>query len=277
MKMENGGLNHMKLKRTKILIYTFCSLLVLFCIFIVYNFSVHNIIIMGQHNKLYQTKITELDLRKNRLSKNEEQKLNYFTNLKYLNLRMNEIDSVDFVEYMPDLERLEFMGSKFIISPKESPIDYTPLSTLKKLKILCISGNINEDISFLKELPLLEYFQIDGCDLNEEMINCISSLNDLKSLSLCNTSFISTKFLKELKKLKELTLYDCNIEDIDISDFMTMPELEKIAVLGTHIEQIEKFAQIKSLKVVRIGNENYDESELKPLYDKDIQVVKAYR
>ena len=32
-------------------------------------------------------------------------------------------------------------------------------------------------------------------------------------------------------------------------------------------EQIEKFAQIKSLKVVRIGNENYDESELKPSAD----------
>ena len=243
---------------------------------------------MGRYSKLYRTNITELDLRKNQLNRKEEYKLKYFTNLKYLNLRVNEIDSVDFVEYMPDLERFEFMGTKFSFGiltsdnlsgqqisyqPDEPPMDYTPLSTLKKLKTLCISGNKNEDISFLKELPLLEYFQIDGCDLNEEMIDCISSSNNLKSLSLCNSSFKSTKFFKELKKLKKLTLYDCNIEDIDVSDFTTMPELEEISVMGIHIEGIENFAKIKKLKVVKIGNEKYDETELKSLYDKGVEII----
>lgn len=288
MNMENGSLSRMNSKRIKIIICTFLILFISFCAFIVYNFSVHNIIIMGQHNKIYFTSVTELDLRKNRLSRNEEQKLKYFTNLKYLNLRMNEIDSVDFVEYMPDLERFEFMGSRFsfgILSPDDlsgqvisyspnlKPIDYTPLKKLKKLKMLCISGTYNNDISFLKELPSLEYLQIDAFDLNEEMISCISSLNCLKSLSLCNASFVSTKFLKELKKLKNITLYDCNIEEIDVSDFMTLPELEEIALLGTHIEQIDKLAQIKSLKVIRIGNESYDESELKTLRNKGIVIT----
>ena len=54
---------------------------------------------------------------------------------------------------------------------------------------------------------------------------------------------------------------------------MTLPELEEIALLGTHIEQIDKLAQIKSLKVIRIGNESYDESELKTLRNKGIVIT----
>ena len=227
---------------------------------------------MGQKNKLYYTGITELDLRKNRLSKNEENKLRYFTKLKHLDIRLNEIDSVDFVEYMPELERFELMGSHFFQSANDIPLDYRPLVKLKELKSLCIVDNTNNDLSFLNELTSLEYFQIIGRELSKEMTDCIISLKNLKELSIFDASFESTVFLKELKALKSITLCDCNIENLDVSDLTSISELEEVSVLGTHIDHIEKLAQSESLKLIRIGNEKYDENELKPLYDKGIEV-----
>lgn len=175
---------------------------------------------------------------------------------------------------MPELERFELMGSNWFQSENDIPLDYRPLAKLKKLKILCITSNYNNDLSFLNELTSLENFQIGGAgrELSIEMIDCIISLKNLKELHIDNASFESVKFLKQIKNLKSITLYDCEIADLDVSDFVAISGIEDVAVLGTHIDHIEKFAQSESLKLIRIGNEKYNENELKPLYDKGIEV-----
>jgi Leucine-rich repeat (LRR) protein len=276
-------------KKTKIiaiLIVAFCIIFVL----VVYNFTVHNFIIAGTDNKIYSSDITELDFRKNRLTENDYDKLRYFTCLKTLNLRLNEISSVEFVKSMPELEHLEFMSSKFSYgiltsedlsekkmphNPDKSVIDYTPLKTLKKLKVLCISGNTNKDISFLKELNMLEELEISGSSfkLGEEQTKYISALVNLEKLNLSRSVISSTEFLGNLKNLRFLDLSECELEQANISDIMSLTELEKISLPNSRIDDIFRLSELKNLKTVITGNCEYDEVELKPLYDKGIEIL----
>lgn len=62
----------MKSDKNKVIKYIVSGMIMLFIILIIYSFSSHKLVVMGQKNKIYYTGITELDLRKNRLSENEE-------------------------------------------------------------------------------------------------------------------------------------------------------------------------------------------------------------
>lgn len=123
------------------------------------------------------------------------QGLEYFRNLKSLDLSDHDISDIAVINNLTDLEELNLSGN---------PIsDISPLSSLKSLKILVLSGCMAENY-----VPL-------------------SNLDKLEILVLDNASIIEASVLNPLKKLKQLYLAGSQVNNY-ISLAEIYPNLEVI-------------------------------------------------
>lgn len=274
----------MSLKKANIIKYIPGIIVLLIISSVIYNFATHKYVMMGEKNKIYKTDIEELDLRDNKFRKGDEKVLKYFHSMRELNLRMIELESIDFINYMPNLEHIEFRVNDYtvmLVSPQgnelfepDKKMDMTPLLFPDNLKKLGMQDATGADLSFLRELSSLKELEVSDTWVDESQINCISSLNNIEKLYLACSMFDSLNFLQNMKNIKNLNLNDCKVEDVDISYILELKKLEHLEIICFYIEDIERLSELPYLKTVRIEFDSpYTQEQLNQLIESGIEIT----
>ncbi|QVK17825.1 leucine-rich repeat domain-containing protein [Mycoplasmatota bacterium] len=157
--------------------------------------------------------ITELDLSNKGIRSLEG--LQYFINMKSLNLRDNKISDLSPIKNALKLEALSFINTKI------DKLD--DISGLVNLKILYISSNIKD-------------------------LKPISNLFNLEELYGFETSIKNLNPIRDLKTLKHLILPLSNVSDI--SPIINLDSLKSLILEGKRIKEQQLLLEFKSLKLV---------------------------
>lgn len=129
--------------------------------------------------------------------------LEYFKNLKSLNLSSHAITDISPLKGLTKLTLLSLGGNPVI--------DISPLKGLTNLKMLTLSGCAAQDYSDLSGLVNLEILVLDGSAITD--ISALSGLTRLTYLSLAHTQTGDVSPLVSLTSLKQLYLADCPVAD----------------------------------------------------------------
>lgn len=149
--------------------------------------------------------------------------IEYFTNLKQLNLNSNPIEDLSLLGNLTNLEKLCIEGTK--------ENDFTFLSNLVKLKKLYMSVNNVNNVEFLENLNELEDFKMAELTSDGQFdLSNVFELTSLKTLDLSGIQWLTENELSEMYKLsnlEELSLINDNIGNIE---FMRPLNLKRLYI-----------------------------------------------
>ncbi len=129
--------------------------------------------------------------------------LEYFNNLKALNLSSHAVTDISPLAGLTKLTSLSLSGNPVI--------DISPLAGLRNLKMLTLSDCAAQDYSALSGLVNLKILLLDGSAITD--ISALSGLTRLTYLSLSHTQAGDVSPLVSLTSLKQLYLADCPVAD----------------------------------------------------------------
>ncbi len=99
-----------------------------------------------------------------------------FENLTTIDISYNPIEDISALEDMPQLKYISVNGLELVT-------DFSPLGKLSRLRVVYAVNNKNlTDISFAKELEMLDRLDITGCNVSD--LSPLKDLNRLKNLYL---------------------------------------------------------------------------------------------
>ncbi|NHJ22529.1 MAG: leucine-rich repeat domain-containing protein [Candidatus Lokiarchaeota archaeon] len=168
--------------------------------------------------------------------------LDYFPDLKTLDLSENSISEIENLENLVRLKYLSLAGN----SIKE----IKGLDNLKRLKSLIMWGNHVSEIKCLEELSNLQDLNLNENHIEE--IKGLELLRHLKGLYLANNKIREIKGIEHLKELEILDLNGNKITHISsIENLINLVELD----LGNNlIKKIEGMNGLKSLEKLWLNN-----------------------
>lgn len=188
------------------------------------------------------------------------------TNMKFLEMALQNITNISEISDMVDLEYL-------CLSQNRKIEDISALQNLTKLKELDLMANIIKDISPLLNLTNLEYLH-----MTENPIEDLSPLRNLYNLEELWISYVKDNdlsFIKDLDKLYLFWMGHSNLDNIyylsdrenlsavnlsynkisDISPLMNLKKLELIYLNDNNIEDISALENLINVKrIVMPGN-----------------------
>jgi len=144
-----------------------------------------------------------------------------------INFTNSAVADLSFLESMPLITELILDGTNHTF------VDYTPLTSLKKLKTLSIQENsqaTNANVQILEKLIGLKEINISKCD------------------KITNISFLSGA-----KNLKELYAENCKVLT-DISGVETLLKIKTISLKNSPIEDLSALANKENLRDLDISN-----------------------
>jgi len=139
--------------------------------------------------------------------------LEYWKNLRYLNLRLNLITDITELAYLTNLESLEISFNDFR--------DISPLSSLRNLTLLDISSNRLSDVSALAGMKNLTVLYIHDNRITD--ISALASLDKLEKL-YARSNMISD--LSPLRELPNLTVVWIKFNPLDDASMEIVAELK---------------------------------------------------
>lgn len=121
------------------------------------------------------------------------------------------------------------------------------------------------DLELLRELDDLTYLEIDGTELDEEVIDILAELSELKQLVISRSPNGDELLgpLAQLTQLESITLASTEITGIGFKQFQQPSLLKSLSVHASPVtdEGLEAISQIKSLEsLVLIGTKITDKS-----------------
>jgi serine/threonine protein kinase/Leucine-rich repeat (LRR) protein len=192
--------------------------------------------------------------------------LQYFPNLKELNISCTEITDISVLYQLPKIETLRLTSNIYLsdISPiaslkylkgdlqlfRNNISDLTPLSGLKNLTKLTLSSNNISDLT-----PLAGLVGLTRLNLYKNRIADISPLSGMvlmEDLRLNANQVSDLTPLASMVKLRELRLNVNNITDI--WSLRTLTNLETLYVQDNSINYIYVFNELPNLKHVNVKN-----------------------
>ena len=202
--------------------------------------------------------------------------LSNLTNLKSLDLSLNEIKDINALKNLSDLEALFLEENQItdisalsgltkleVLFLEENQItDISALSELTELKMLVLYHNQITDISVLSKLNKLEDLALQSNKVKD--INALSGLSNLEALNLLNNQIEDINALKNLTKLKELYLGNNLIKDC--SPIGELTKLESLFLNDNQISDISALGKLTNLETLLLrGNQITDISTLSNL------------
>ena len=149
--------------------------------------------------------------------------------------------------------------------------DISSLKYMKWLKVISISVENLNDISFFSQMNNLEeiYFTNLDCQINDwsPIENCIN----LKSFSGTFLKFNDLECFSTLNDLKYLCLLDCEVKDI--SGIENLKNLNNLSLCGNKIQDYSPIFELPNLKELSINKGALAEKELTKLKEKGINVT----
>lgn len=149
------------------------------------------------------------------------------------------LEDISFVEYFPQLERLEIPASRITdISPLKNCThlqylnlscavhleDISPLKDCTELQTLRLAGSPVEDISVLSELSDLQVLNLSETKVTD--LSPLTKLNDLTVLLINKTQPMNIKQLADISSLKILAACETGLSDL--SDLNGLDNLESL-------------------------------------------------
>ena len=128
------------------------------------------------------------------------QGLEYFKNLKRLDLSDHEVSDIAVIGQLTDLEELNLSGNPIL--------DISPLSSLKSLKLLVLSDCMAENYGPLSNLDNLEILVLNNASISD--VTVLSPLKKLKQLYLAGSQIRNFFPLAEI--YTNLEIKDFNLE-----------------------------------------------------------------
>lgn len=143
--------------------------------------------------------------------------------------------------------------------------DFSPLSTLPKLRVLAIQQYHLDSIDFLSALPNLENLTISSYQLKD--LNPLINLKQLSYLLLGCPAISDLIPLIQLKELNDLQLIGCYSAK-DISPLQWLPKLRTLALFNTPIEDLTQISKLHGLEELEVhGTSIYDLTPLSGLFN----------
>jgi internalin A len=172
----------------------------------------------------------------------------------------DRIHDISSLKYFSNLTELNLNGAFY---NDGQPMDLSPLTNMKNLKILWLKGCNVVDIRPLEGLTALESLELQ---LNKiEDISPLAGLTHLEILSICSNPFQDISPLVNLTSLKYLFLFDVQLSDI--SALAGLTNLEMLDLTNTGITDVSPLSNLTKLKALSLkGNPIEDFSPLKEIY-----------
>ena len=163
----------------------------------------------------YSSDITELSLHFTSLNDDDINQLKKFTKLESLTLQDCDVNTIDFIEYMPNLKSLSLRGNEIT--------DISALSKLTDLEELDMSGNEITDISALSDMINLERLLIDNNNIAD--ISSLSNLTNLTYLDMRFNKINDISAIEGLINLENLHMNSNSFSDITITSAIYCEEI----------------------------------------------------
>ncbi|MGO5093901.1 leucine-rich repeat domain-containing protein [Clostridium sp. LCP25S3_F10] len=176
------------------------------------------------------------------LSKNKVKDISYLKdlNLHHLDLRDNEIESIEVLKNKTSLQHLYLSNN--------SIRDFSPISNLKNLQILYLSHNYSSNYDYAKDY----YNNLKDRDFK---LNIPIEFKDKVFEELVRKEINKSSgyvYPSDLENIKELDFHNTHIEKLNGIENMT--SLEKLNLSGTDIKDISLLKYLTNLREVNISN-----------------------
>ena len=146
-------------------------------------------------------------------------------------------------EGLKDISQIgKLINLESLILSRNDITDLEPLTNLVKLKFLSLDDNKNiNDLTPVSKLKSLEELELSGCCLED--VSALSELEDLRNLGLPANLLTTTRSLSSLKNLERLNLdYNIFLKDLD-----GLSELKKLTYLS--LDETEKLPESEIEKI----------------------------
>lgn len=238
-----------------------CFLFITFILIsvLVFNNCSNKIVIDSQLEKIISEQL---------LIPNHKLKKSDLLNLKELEIKEIELQSLDGLEYCINLERLvlqncnlsEIKQLKYLTALKYLNIALNPeiknissIGYLKELEVFIASGTSIHDIT-----PLHNNINLERIYLNNTKeitnINPLSSLHKLKVLEFYDNKVENLSSLSKLENIERLWINQNNIKDLSPIQYLT--KLEYLITNHNLIEDIKPIQNLKKLTILDISFNN---------------------
>ncbi len=168
--------------------------------------------------------------------------IQYFSNLKSLDLSFNKIEEITLLQGLKQLEKINLENNKIE--------DISALKELTNLKELNLRDNLITDLNPLKGLTKLESLSLQGNLISD--ITQLGNLVNLVYLSVGENQISEIKFLKSLGKISSLYIFDNQLNDL--SPLSSMNTLVVLDISHNQITDIGPLKNLKNLKFLYLNN-----------------------
>ncbi|QUI24228.1 leucine-rich repeat domain-containing protein [Vallitalea pronyensis] len=164
-------------------------------------------------------------------------------NLKYVNFSHTALTTIDFVKYLPKLQRIEAMCNKIS--------DLSPLKHCSDLRAMNFYSCRIWDIDVCRYLPKLE-----GISINENAVRDLSPLENCINLRVLNVHSNKLGDISCLKNLTQITYITLDQNSIgDISVLKNMPNINHLTLsLNPYIKDMSVLKELKKLSYAEVAN-----------------------
>lgn len=114
----------------------------------------------------------------------------------------------------------------------------------------------------LSTLPHLKRLNLDGTNVNDDMLRSFSGASNLDSLTLVVTSDLHGDSLKNFKSLKELSINDSGIDDTGARAIAQNCPLSDVSLEETNVtpEALNYLTDMKSLRILGLSKRVFENS-----------------
>lgn len=175
-----------------------------------------------------------------------------FVSIDSLNLSGNKsIRSLAPLSELRDLKVIDISGTNIV--------DLGPISNVTFLESLNISGTLTSDIQFIKYSDRLKYL-----DLSNTQVDSIAELLNLKnliSLKIQKAPIVSFAVLNEFQNLEELDLLESGFNNAE--NIKSLKKLKKLVLARNYLVNFSSLSELTSLTYLDLSETNLQ--ELTPL------------
>ena len=155
-----------------------------------------------------------------------------------------EITSLEYGSALVTWRKSRSLENSSILLEENIVLDLTPLSKMKSLDYISISGIRIQNFDALSETSNLERITLGGTYINN--LNQLKSHSKLKEIFILGTSLKDISALKNLQNLEVLILMNTSVTDLSLLE--NLRNFKSLSLQGTRIKDITVFKRLRYLE-----------------------------
>jgi len=192
-----------------------------------------------------------------------------FKQLVILEIISTDIASLDGIEYLKYLVRLEVVDNKQLTNLNgiknlhdlteiyvgiRKNVKLSNMKNLPKLREFLCGSCMIDDVSIFSEMKELKVFK---AGIKQADINSLSGLKNIEVLEIGGESLVDVSAVNNMPKLKHLKISETSLKELKLNG--STPDLEYFRIVGAPITELPNFRKFKKLKELSIVDTNVSE------------------